>query len=139
MSIYSGFAKRNQETFYDKLIFKTIEILCKYIFYIKFGTTEINEVKFSKQILKLYKALLTLEKGKHLEPNISPALYKLAKTVYQEYKKELTGSQDRNSFNDSNGFAEALSSSQFKFSDDISNLGSEISGGFNLKQNLEVI
>lgn len=31
MSIYSGFAKRNQETYYDKLVFKTIEILSKYI------------------------------------------------------------------------------------------------------------
>jgi hypothetical protein len=141
MSIYSGFAKRAQETYYDKLLFKTIEVLCRYIFQTRFSSSaDINEAKFTKQILKLYKALVTMEKSKHLEPNMSPALFRLAKSAYCEYKKELTGStQEKNSHNDSNGFIEALSSSQFKFSDDISNLGSELSSGFNLKHNLEVI
>ena len=138
MSIYSGFAKRSQETYYDKLVFKTIEILCKYVRGQRFGQSEINESKFCKQILKLYKAMYTMEQCKHLEPMISPALLSLAKAIFYEYKKEL-GSHDKTSLNDSNGFIEALSGSQYKFSDDISNIGSEISGGFNLKQNLEVI
>lgn len=76
--------------------------------------------------------MFLMEKCKHLEPMISPAFHSLAKAIYFEYKKDI-GSNDRTSPNDSNGFIEALSCSQYKFSDDISNLGSEISGGLNFK------
>ena len=37
MSIYSGFAKRQQETIYNKLIFKTLDVLSGFIIATKFN------------------------------------------------------------------------------------------------------
>ena len=37
MSVYSGFAKRNQETIYNKLVYKSLEVLSDYIYNSKFS------------------------------------------------------------------------------------------------------
>lgn len=84
MSIYSGFATRNQETFYNKLVFKLIEILqqrvlghlqgCKLcITYLTFLSAEqsFDESGFAKKILKIYRTLRKLEGAKYLEPHFS--------------------------------------------------------------------
>ena len=93
----------------------------------------------SKKVLKLYKTMHYLEKMKHLEPNMTSGFHNLAKSMYFEYKD--SRSQERMS-NSSNGFIEALSNSQFKISDELSNVGSELSIGHSaigFKNNLETI
>ena len=62
MSIYSGFAKRQQETLYDRVVYKAIDIMATFIYETKFGNPVAIDLKFTKKILKLYKTLNYLEK-----------------------------------------------------------------------------
>ena len=87
MSIYSGFAKRSQETVYNKLVFKALDMLSQYVYCSRFNKPFADELKFSKKMLKLYKAMNYMEKNKHLEPNMSVAIHHLAKHLYYEYKE----------------------------------------------------
>lgn len=87
MSIYSGFAKRSQETVYNKLVFKALDMLSNYVYATRFNKTLFDEIKFPKKMLKLYKALNYMEKHKHLEPNMSVAIHHLAKNLYYEFKE----------------------------------------------------
>lgn len=143
MSIYSGFARRAQETMYNKLVYKTIEVLATHVLSIRSQKTEVpvEDRKFRQKVLKLFKALHNFEKLKHLEPNMTGAFHTLAKTLYYEIKKDSTGSVRQHSL-DSNGFIDGLSAGDFKISDNLSNIGSELSMGhsaINYRVNLETI
>ncbi|CDW80875.1 UNKNOWN [Stylonychia lemnae] len=67
MSVYSGFATRQQETFYTKLIEKLIEILQQKVLS-AYQLTFFDERMFAKKIVKIHKTLNLLEKQKYLEP-----------------------------------------------------------------------
>jgi hypothetical protein len=147
MSIYSGFARRAQETMYNKLVYKTIEVLTTQIMASRSHKLDApaEEPKFRQKVLKLYKALHNFEKMKHLEPNMTGAFHTLAKMMYYEIKKDSLGSaigSGRQQSLDSNGFLEGLSASNFRVSDELSNIGSELSMGhsaLNYRVNLETI
>ena len=119
MSIYSGFAKRQQESIYDKLIFKLISLLSNEVYAHKFNKPVTDLPQLSKKLLKIFKALTYMEKMKHLEPNMSNAFFTLGKALYYEHKNERSASQD------SQGFIEGVSG--MRCSDDLSVNGSEIS------------
>ena len=91
MSIYSGFATRQQETTYNKFMFKTLQIMAEEISGRKRGPTVYKDGDsvsnmsinygdgFEKKIVKCYKALRYMEESKHLEPKFSQAFRDLAK------------------------------------------------------------
>jgi len=59
MSVYSGFATRQIEDVYSKLLFKTVEILS---FHALEGAMQgLGEPKRWKQLLKLYKTIRKLD------------------------------------------------------------------------------
>ena len=70
MSVYSGFATRQQETKYNNLIENLVIALKKRI--IKFYTQDpCDEDKFKLLIKKIYKKMYVLEKGKFMAPKYS--------------------------------------------------------------------
>ena len=72
MSIYSGFATRQQEHSYDNLLYDLIEVLQRRI--IKFYTgQEADEHKFHQIISTLHQHLSRMEDNKYLEPKMSNA------------------------------------------------------------------
>ncbi|CAI2365395.1 unnamed protein product [Moneuplotes crassus] len=103
MSIYSGFALRKHETYYNKLLFRVIEILSEKC--LKAVKKEFKEQKenskneefslmeendqlenWSRGIFKAYRVLNSMEKFKHLDPNFSDAFEKLFTFVCKKYK-----------------------------------------------------
>ena len=123
MSIYSGFAKRSQETIYNRLVYKTLEIFANFALDLK-AHRPVDEQAFSKKIVKAYKALNYFEKHKHLDPHMSNAFSSLARIHYFDLKERYGGSKSFDkSMQSSNGFLEGIS--QFRASDDHSHYGSE--------------
>eukprot|EP00347_Sterkiella_histriomuscorum_P022805 403337088 len=74
MSVYSGFATRQQESFYHKLLQKTYQLLTTRLISFYKGESISEEVKWAKQIRKLYKYLALMDKTKYLEPKFSETL-----------------------------------------------------------------
>ena len=75
----------------------------------------------------MYKAMTFMERSKHMDPHMSLAIKGLVKSMYSELK-DLYGNKSLDkSLQSSTGFIDGLSLSQFKISDDLSNVGSEIS------------
>ena len=73
MSIYSGFATRQQEETYDHCINSLLYILQKRI--LKFYTNEkTDEYKFSSLVQKIYLQIKQMEKAKYLDPKCSYAI-----------------------------------------------------------------
>lgn len=66
MSVYSGFATRQQETFYNKLIEKGFSLLCSRV--VQFYKNEpcLEEIKWCKQMRKVQKYLTVMDKNKYL-------------------------------------------------------------------------
>ena len=88
MSIYSGFATRQQESFYDKLVFKLIELIQdKIVFQYLPNDSEIFDEKiFARKVVKIFRTLKKLEQNKHLEPNYSDAFKQLSEVLLNNYK-----------------------------------------------------
>lgn len=101
MSIYSGFATRAQETFYNKLVFKLVEMLQQRVasffigrkypifkgFHLGFETDmAFDEGMFAKKLLKLHRTLKKLETNKYLEPHMSCAFEELVEVLLNNYK-----------------------------------------------------
>ena len=68
-------------------MFKSLEVLSDFIFNQKFGATPEDEVKFSKKLCKMYKAMTYMEKMKHLDPHMSLAIKGLVKPLFNELKE----------------------------------------------------
>ena len=103
MSIYSGFATRAQETFYNKLVFKLIELLQQRVYAYMIGRKfyfqmipqiliaslasdlAFDEGMFAKKILKVHRTLRKLETNKYLEPHMSYAFEDLAEALLHNY------------------------------------------------------
>jgi hypothetical protein len=84
MSIYSGFATRQQESYYNKLIEGLITILTKRV--LKFYKTEkCDEGSFCVSLCKIANSMAQLESNKYLDPKYSTQL--LALTEYVKSKK----------------------------------------------------
>lgn len=76
MSIYSGFATRQQEHAYDHLLLDLIMVLQKRV--IKFYTGEdADEPRFHNIITNLQSHLAKMEESKYLEPKLAPILTEL--------------------------------------------------------------
>jgi hypothetical protein len=70
MSVYSGFATRQQENFYDKLLEKVVFVLAEKILMFYQGSTQLliqllielgDDRLFAKKIYKIYRAMTYLE------------------------------------------------------------------------------
>ena len=71
MSIYSGFATRQQEHAYDALLVDLVTVLQKRV--IKFYTGEdADEPKFHAILLSLHNHIAKMEESKYLEPKMAP-------------------------------------------------------------------
>lgn len=76
MSIYSGFATRQQEQSYDSLILDLISVLQRRI--IKFYVGEdADEAKFHSILLNLHHHLSRMEESKYLEPKFATSFKEL--------------------------------------------------------------
>ncbi|CAI2377369.1 unnamed protein product [Moneuplotes crassus] len=71
MSIYSGFATRNQEDFYNRLVEKLISMMSEKIVANFNGQSLPDEISWSKKITKIHKTLAYMEQNKYLEPRYS--------------------------------------------------------------------
>lgn len=78
MSIYGGFATRNQETFYNKLIEKLVQLLSLKIVATYNGKLLPDEKLWAKKVLKVHKSLAYMEQSKYLEPKMSFSFDNLA-------------------------------------------------------------
>lgn len=80
MSVYSGFATRQQELKYNGLLENLVIALKKRL--IKFYNQEpCDESKFKLLIKKLYKKMFLLEKGKFMTPKYSTCYNDLIETL----------------------------------------------------------
>lgn len=70
MSIYSGFATRNQEEFYTKLVDKLIQLMSLKIVATYNGTLLTDEIAWAKSVTKIHKTLAYMEQTKYLEPKV---------------------------------------------------------------------
>jgi hypothetical protein len=70
MSVYSGFATRQQENFYDKLLEKVVFVLAEKILMFYQGSNQLliqllielgDDRLFAKKIYKIYRAMTYLE------------------------------------------------------------------------------
>jgi hypothetical protein len=74
MSIYAGFPTRRHETFYNRLLFKAIELLCAQLSHHVSEEQNATAIKpWANKIYKLVRFLSAMESQKHLEPNFSQA------------------------------------------------------------------
>ena len=112
--LYSGFTNPQQETIYNKFVFKLIALLAEELFAKKrsaFDGAELlgkstcalsdrlfdieanNESlydKFEKRIIKIYRAMRVMEQAKHTEPRFSDAFKELARFL-NDTKKSMGG------------------------------------------------
>jgi len=73
MSIYSGFATREQETLYDETITSLLRMLCRRL--LKFYEGEhSDDTSFAMAVTKAQRVLRRQEKHKYLDPKVSLAL-----------------------------------------------------------------
>ena len=69
MSVYSGFATRKQETYYNKLLSKLISILTHHILALPADPSHFP--KFGGCLHKIYKYMCLMENYKYMEPHYS--------------------------------------------------------------------
>ena len=67
-----------------------------------------TDVRWSKKMLKIYKAMTYLEKGKHMEPMMSKAFRDLAKVLYHDLR-DGNLSLEKSIEQSSSGFLDGLS------------------------------
>ena len=84
MSVYSGFGTRQQETFYNKMVEKSLYLLSKWLLQF-FNNGEwahalmdlelvLDEREWAKKIKKIYKFMSVMDQQKHLPPKFSHAI-----------------------------------------------------------------
>ena len=61
MSIYSGFATRQQESFYNKLTFKLIELMANKLLGQYNGVIQFDEKSFARKVNKIFRTMRKLE------------------------------------------------------------------------------
>ena len=99
MSVYSGFATRQQETFYNKLIEKTLFLMGeKLIFFFALHGNEIGEdhSKFFKHIRKIHKYLANMDRQKYIAPKFSESLEPLSNHIKFNCDSETTSTLTSN-------------------------------------------
>ena len=95
MSVYSGFATRQQETFYDKLLLKTLQLLSARIFQVYRCNLTFDEIKWAKQLRKVSNYMILMDRNKWLEPKFSEALSPLAMFLKEVFTNELQNDTDK--------------------------------------------
>ena len=88
MSIYSGFSTRMQESMYNKLIERLIELL-QYRVRASLYKREINEYSWGRQFSSVYNQLAELEIHKYLDPKFSKSVKEIARYYQTSPKKRL--------------------------------------------------
>jgi len=84
MSVYSGFATRQQETFYNKVLEKSISMMAtRLIAYLKGIQTD--ELRWARQLRKLIKYSYAMDKNKFLPPKFSESFLPLAQVLKEHY------------------------------------------------------
>ena len=61
MSIYSGFGTRQQETFYNKLTFKLVELMCNKLTGQYNGLIQFDEKSFARKVVKIFRTMRKME------------------------------------------------------------------------------
>ena len=84
MSIYSGFAKREQENYYNGLVNKALLLLADRIVAFLRGRGYEDE-QWQRFIRKIHRVLILMEKTKYLEPKYSFALDELVELLKDKY------------------------------------------------------
>ena len=93
MSVYSGFATRQQETFYNRLIEKALELMSdKLIMFFNtslphVANSEENKVFFNK-IRKIQKCLAKMDKTKYLQPHFGETMNPLGSYIKSNFDTE---------------------------------------------------
>eukprot|EP00347_Sterkiella_histriomuscorum_P020265 403338465 len=112
MSVYSGFATRQYETFYDQLTVKLIELLTEKILNMYNGRKLLyqalyfinldlqDERLFAKKTVKLHKTMLKLEQNKYLQPFMSQPLDSLSNYLRQNFSASNSTAMSSMSFLD---------------------------------------
>lgn len=90
MSIYSGFGTRQQETFYNKITLRAIEMLSDRIISL-LRSDPFDEESWYYHLRKIYKYMGILETKKYLPPKFSSGLDKLMNS-YKHHLKLPSGS-----------------------------------------------
>jgi hypothetical protein len=73
MSVYSGFATRQQETLYNNLLFKGLTLLVDKVMSTLCASPH-DTAKWSRQLGKVIRYLSKLEEGKFLPPKFSTVI-----------------------------------------------------------------
>jgi hypothetical protein len=97
MSVYSGFATRQLELFYDQLLNKALELLshkllafynsCKVSSNSSWCLELTDERLFAKKMLKIHRTLTKLEEQKYLEPVQSTVLDTLVQFLRKSHPR----------------------------------------------------
>jgi len=92
MSIYSGFATRQLETFYNSLTSKLVELLtektellfthCKSL---HLETDDHSDIEWARKIVKIYRSQAFMEQNKHMGPFYSSHVEPLVQLLKRSY------------------------------------------------------
>ncbi|CDW77450.1 UNKNOWN [Stylonychia lemnae] len=78
MSVYSGFTTRQQETFYNKLVEKLLDLMQTRLIKFFKGEQLVDDARWAKQMKKIHKCLVVMDKSKYLIPKYSETIDGLA-------------------------------------------------------------
>ena len=86
-ALHGGFALRQVEQVYNKVLNAALEVLCE------FSTSTlleqpIDQEKWNRKVFKVYKTMSMLEKKKHTKPFFCKRLFKLVFVLYKLQKKQ---------------------------------------------------
>ena len=99
MSVYQGFATRQQEQYYIRIVHKIIELFTYKLYHLlkeqedSFYTKGANDKWFS-HIKKAFKLLYKIEKQKYQDPKLAVQIFPFVKYVFSRYKQTATNSDN---------------------------------------------
>jgi hypothetical protein len=88
MSVYSGFSTRYQESQYNRLIQKLIDLL-QYRVKANIKDFRINDHSWGKQFLSIYQQMAEMEVHKYLNPKFSESCKEIVKLYTPQFPKKL--------------------------------------------------
>ena len=99
MSVYQGFATRQQEQYYTRIVHKIIELFTYKLFHLlkeqddSFYSHGVKDRWFS-HIKKAFKLLYKVEKQKYQDPKLAVQIFPFIKYLFQRYKATQTNSDN---------------------------------------------
>ena len=88
MSIYSGFSTRQQESQYNSLIERLLNLL-QYRVKATINNLEVNEYTWGKKFAAVYRSMVELEFHKYLDPKFSRSCKDIARHYYPSPTRKL--------------------------------------------------